>query len=201
MLLCAVNRSQPAFTSRNPQFITRREVRRRIVEGADSKFNLVDAVHARKQRRTAHGAKVTAVGGVSPASSLARHRYFVRRPDRKDVANRARLLSTQEAVAEADAKGFPADLKPHFTAIAAACSLWHISLPLRTNDSVLLEALHATTRSVAGIVPGGRVAYPACGRLPRERAQAAELARGHRHQPERDRRRLPRVDGAMRRAE
>jgi hypothetical protein len=151
MLLCAVNRSQPALASRNPQFINRREVRRRIVEGADSKFNLVDAVHARKQRRTAHGAKVTAVGGVSPASSLARHRYFVRRPDRKDVANRARLLSTQEAVAEADAKGFPADLKPHFTAIAAACSLWHISLPLRTNDSVLLEALHATTRSVAGL--------------------------------------------------
>ena len=62
MLLRAVNWIEPAFASRRPQFISRREVRGRIVEGADSDFDLVDAVDKRKDGRTARGAKVTVVG-------------------------------------------------------------------------------------------------------------------------------------------
>ena len=44
VLLCAVNRREPAFAPRNPQFISRREVRGRIVEGADCNFDFVDAI-------------------------------------------------------------------------------------------------------------------------------------------------------------
>ena len=44
MLLCAVNRNEPAFASRRPQFINGREIRGRIVEGADANFDFVGAI-------------------------------------------------------------------------------------------------------------------------------------------------------------
>jgi hypothetical protein len=128
MLLCAVNRSKPALASRNPQFISRREVRGRIVEGADSNFHFVGAVYARKHGRTAQRAKVTVVGREPPASCLSGHRYFVGRPDREKIAKRAGLLSTHQAVAKADPERLAADLKLHLAAVAAAGSLSHISL-------------------------------------------------------------------------
>jgi hypothetical protein len=45
MLLCTVNRSEPAFASRRPQFISRRKVCGRIVEGADPNLDLLGAVN------------------------------------------------------------------------------------------------------------------------------------------------------------
>jgi hypothetical protein len=151
MLLCGFNRSEPAFASRRPQFISRREVCGRIVEGADSNFDLVGAVDKPKHGRPARGAKVTVVGGLPPASGLPGHRDLLRRPDRKKIAKRAGLLSTHETVAKTDSEGLPADLKPHLTAVAATNSLSHVSPRLRINELVLLAVLSATTRSVAGI--------------------------------------------------
>jgi hypothetical protein len=110
-----------------PQFIRRREIDGRIVEGADSNFDLVDPVDKPKHGRPARDAKVTVVGGLPPASGLSGHRDLVRRPDRKKIAKRAGLLSTHEAVAKTDSDGLPADLKPHLTAVAAARSLSHVS--------------------------------------------------------------------------
>ena len=130
MLLCAVNGIEPAFASRRPQFISWREVRGRIVEGADSNLDLVGSVDKRKDGRTARRAKVTVVGGLPPASGLSGHRYFVRRPHSKKIANRAGLFSTQQTVAKTDSERLPADLKPHLTAVAATRSLSHVSLPL-----------------------------------------------------------------------
>ena len=151
MLLCAVNGIEPAFASRRPQFISWREVRGRIVEGADSNLDLVGSVDKRKDGRTARRAKVTVVGGLPPASGLPGHRDLLRRPDRKKIAKRAGLLTTHQTVANTDSKGVPADLKPHLTAVAAANSLSHVSLRLQIDEPVPLGALSATTRSVAGI--------------------------------------------------
>jgi hypothetical protein len=151
MLLCGFNRSEPAFASRRPQFISRREVCGRIVEGADSNFDLVGAVDKPKHGRPARGAKVTVVGGLPPASGLPGHRDLLRRPDRKKIAKRAGLLSARETVAKTDSEGLAADLKPHLTAVAAANSLSHVSLRLQIDEPVPLGALSATTRSVAGI--------------------------------------------------
>jgi hypothetical protein len=125
MLLSAVDRSKPALASRNPQFITRREISGRVVEGADSNFHLVGAVCEREHGRTAQRAKVTVVGREPPASCFSGHRYFVRRPDRKKIAKRAGLFSTHEAVAKADSERLPGDLKPHLTAVTAARPLSH----------------------------------------------------------------------------
>jgi hypothetical protein len=105
MLLRAVYGIEPAFASRDPQFISRREVRGRVVEGADSNFDLVGAVDNRKHGRAASGAKVTVVGGLPPASGLSGHRYFVRRPHSKKIANRAGLPSTHQTVTEAHPEG------------------------------------------------------------------------------------------------
>ncbi len=84
MLLCAGNRSEPALASRRPQFITRREVRWRFVQGADSNLDFVGAVYAPKHGGSARRAKVTVVGRKPPASSFAGYRYFARlaRPQR-----------------------------------------------------------------------------------------------------------------------
>jgi hypothetical protein len=145
MLLCAFNRSEPAFASRRPQFISRREVCGRIVEGADSNFDLVDAVDKPKHGRPARGAKVTIVGGPPPARGLSDHRDLVRRPDRKKIAKRAGLLSTHETVAKTDSERLPADLKPHLTAVAATNSFSHVSPRLRINELVLLSPFHNNT--------------------------------------------------------
>ena len=120
VLLRAVNRIEPAFASRRPQFVSRRDVRGRIVEGANSNFDLVGAVDKLKQGRPARGAKVTVAVGLSPASGLSGHRDLVRRPDRKKIAKRSGLLSTHQTVTEADSEGLAANLKPHLTAVAAA---------------------------------------------------------------------------------
>jgi hypothetical protein len=151
MLLCAVNRNEPTFAPRRPQFISRREVCGRIVEGAACNFDLVGAVDNPKHGRTARGAKVTVVGGLPPASGLSDHRDLARRPDRKKIAERAGLFSTNEAVAKTDSEGLPADLKSHLTAVAAACSLLHVSLRLRIDEPVPLGVLSTATRSVASI--------------------------------------------------
>src|ERR1700722_2174912 len=127
MLLCAVNRIEPAFAPWRPQFISQREIHGRIVEGADSNFDLVDSVDKPKHGRPTRDAKVTVVGGLPPASGLSGHRDLVRRPDRKKIAWRAGLLSTYEAGAKTDSDGLPADLEPHLTAVAAARSLSHVS--------------------------------------------------------------------------
>ena len=134
MLLCAVNWSEPAFASRHPQFIGGREVGRRIVESADSNFDLVGAIDNREHGRPARGAKMTVVSDLLPASGLSAHRDMVRRPDRKKIANRAGLLSTHEAVAKADPERLAAHLKPHLTTVAAAHSVSHVSLQFQINE-------------------------------------------------------------------
>jgi hypothetical protein len=133
MLLCPVNRIEPALASGNPQFIRGREIRRSIVEGADSNFDLVGAVDNRKHGRPAGGAKVTVVGGLFPASGLSGHRGLLRQPDPKKIADRSSLLTTHQTVAETDSEGFATDLKPHLTAVAAANSLSHVLIRLRIN--------------------------------------------------------------------
>jgi hypothetical protein len=96
MMLCAVNRSQPAFTSRNPQFITRREVRGRVVEGADSKFNLVDAVYARKTtawRMTAPRPRAP-VSAAAPMGSVMSLKIF-REPASRAIAGNLIVLAAE----------------------------------------------------------------------------------------------------------
>jgi hypothetical protein len=132
---------------RNPQFISRREVRGRIVEGADSNLDLVRAVYDPKHGRTARGAKMTVVGRAPPASSRPSYRDFVRWPDGKEIAKRAGLFSTHLAVAKADSERLPSDLKPHLTAVAAARPLAHVALRLRLNEHLLIGTQNVRWRS------------------------------------------------------
>jgi hypothetical protein len=155
MLLRAVNRNKPAFASRRPQFVTRREVRGRIVETAHSHFHLGGAVYQRKHGRTADRAEVTVVRREPPASCLSGHRYFVRWPHRKEIAKRAGLLSTHEAVAKADSEGLSAHLKPHLTAVAAAGSLSHVLRRLRVSEPLLLGPFHQTLPAIHCAFKGG----------------------------------------------
>ena len=92
-------------------------IAQRLVKGADSNFDLVDAVDKPKHGRPAGSAKVTVVGRWPPASGLPGRRDLLRRPDRKKIAKRAGLLSTHETVAKTDSERLPADLKPHLTAV------------------------------------------------------------------------------------